>query len=150
MARSHGEDLEGDSWITHHNGVSEGWPLVVKRIVDFVVALVVVIAILPVMLVVALLIKISSPGPVLFAQKRVGHNKRKFTMYKFRTMVIDAEKQMEQLQHLNEVSGPVFKIKNDPRIIPIGRFLRKTSLDELPQLFSVLKGDMSLVAFLRE
>jgi len=145
MAHSHAEDLEGDSWITHHNGVSEGWPLVVKRIVDFVVALVVVVAILPVMLVVALLIRISSPGPVLFAQKRVGHNKRKFTMYKFRTMVIDAEKQMEQLQHLNEVSGPVFKIKNDPRITPIGRLLRKTSLDELPQLFSVLKGDMSLV-----
>ena len=145
MARSHAEDLEGDSWITHHNGVSEGWPLVIKRIVDFAVALVAVIAILPVMLLVALVIRLTSPGPVLFAQKRVGHNKRKFTMYKFRTMVVDAEQQMEQLEHLNEVSGPVFKIKNDPRITPIGKFLRKTSLDEVPQLFSVLKGDMSLV-----
>jgi len=145
MTRSHAEDLEGDSWITHHNGVSEGWPLVAKRVVDFVVALVAVIVILPVMLLVALVIKRTSPGPVLFAQKRVGHNKRKFTMYKFRTMVVDAEKQMEQLQHLNEVSGPVFKIKNDPRVTPIGKFLRKTSLDEVPQLFSVLRGDMSLV-----
>jgi exopolysaccharide biosynthesis polyprenyl glycosylphosphotransferase len=145
MARSHAEDLEGDSWITHHNGVSEGWPLIVKRIVDFAVALMAVIVVLPVMLLVALVIKMTSPGPVLFAQKRVGHNKRKFTMFKFRTMVVDAEQQMEQLQHLNEVSGPVFKIKNDPRITPIGKFLRKTSLDEVPQLFSVLKGDMSLV-----
>jgi exopolysaccharide biosynthesis polyprenyl glycosylphosphotransferase len=119
--------------------------LIVKRIVDFAVALVAVVAILPVMLLVALVIKLTSPGPVLFAQKRVGHNKRKFTMFKFRTMVVDAERQMEQLQHLNEVSGPVFKIKNDPRITPIGKFLRKTSLDEVPQLFSVLKGDMSLV-----
>jgi exopolysaccharide biosynthesis polyprenyl glycosylphosphotransferase len=145
MARSHVEDLEGDSWITHHSGVSEGWPLVIKRIVDFVVALMAVIAILPVMLLVAIVIRVTSPGPVFFAQKRVGHNKRKFTMYKFRTMVVGAEQQMEQLQHLNEVSGPVFKIKNDPRITPIGKFLRKTSLDEVPQLFSVLKGDMSLV-----
>jgi exopolysaccharide biosynthesis polyprenyl glycosylphosphotransferase len=119
--------------------------LVIKRIVDFAVALVAVIAILPIMLLVAIVIRITSTGPVFFAQKRVGHNKRKFTMYKFRTMVVDAEQQMEQLEHLNEVSGPVFKIKNDPRITPIGRFLRKTSLDELPQLFSVLKGDMSLV-----
>jgi exopolysaccharide biosynthesis polyprenyl glycosylphosphotransferase len=145
LAHSRAEMLEGDSWITHSTGVSEGWPLVLKRILDFVVALVTVVIIFPVMLVVAMLIKFTSPGPVLFPQKRVGHNKRKFTMYKFRTMVVDAEKQMEQLQHLNEVSGPVFKIKDDPRITPIGKFLRKTSIDELPQLFSVLKGDMSLV-----
>jgi exopolysaccharide biosynthesis polyprenyl glycosylphosphotransferase len=118
---------------------------VLKRILDFSVALITVIIVFPVMMLVALLIKIASPGPILFPQKRVGHNKRKFTMYKFRTMVVDAEKQMEQLQHLNEVSGPVFKIKDDPRITPIGKFLRKTSIDELPQLFSVLKGDMSLV-----
>ncbi len=145
LAHSRAEELEGDSWITHSTGVSEGWPLVLKRILDFSVALLTVIIVFPVMLLVALLIKIASPGPILFPQKRVGHNKRKFTMYKFRTMVVDAEKQMEQLQHLNEVSGPVFKIKDDPRITPIGKFLRKTSIDELPQLFSVLKGDMSLV-----
>ena len=81
----------------------------------------------------------------MFVQSRVGQNKRKFRMYKLRTMVVDAEKQMRGLEHLNEVSGPVFKIKNDPRITPVGRFLRKASIDELPQLFNVLKGDMSLV-----
>jgi exopolysaccharide biosynthesis polyprenyl glycosylphosphotransferase len=145
LAQSHAEELEGDSWITHYTGVSEGWPLVVKRIVDFAVALVAIIAVAPVMLLAALLIRLTSSGPILFAQKRVGHNKRKFMMYKFRTMVADAEKQMEQLQHLNEASGPVFKIKHDPRITPIGKLLRKTSIDELPQLFNVLKGDMSLV-----
>ena len=99
----------------------------------------------PVLLVVAILIKLASPGPVLFIQKRLGLNKRHFNVYKFRTMVVDAEKRMREIEHLNEVSGPVFKIKNDPRITPIGRFLRKTSIDELPQLFNVLKGDMSLV-----
>src|SRR5580700_9809763 len=145
LAHARAEELEGDSWITHSTGLSEGWPLVVKRIVDFSVALVAIIAIFPVMLLAALLIKVTSAGPILFAQKRVGHNKRKFMMYKFRTMVVDAEKQIDGLQHLNEVSGPVFKIKHDPRITPIGRLLRKTSIDELPQLFNVLKGDMSLV-----
>jgi exopolysaccharide biosynthesis polyprenyl glycosylphosphotransferase len=145
LAHARAEELEGDSWITHSTGLSEGWPLVVKRIVDFSVALVAIIAIFPVMLLAALLIKVTSAGPILFAQKRVGHNKRKFMMYKFRTMVVDAEKQMDRLQHLNEVSGPVFKIKHDPRVTPIGRLLRKTSIDELPQLFNVLKGDMSLV-----
>jgi exopolysaccharide biosynthesis polyprenyl glycosylphosphotransferase len=144
-ARSRAEAVEGDSWITHYTGVSEGWPLVVKRMVDFLVALITLILVFPVMLLAALLIKCTSCGPVFFAQKRVGHNKREFMIYKFRTMVVDAEKKMEHLQHLNEVSGPVFKIKHDPRITPIGRFLRKTSIDELPQLFNVLKGDMSLV-----
>ena len=145
MARSRAEELEGDSWITHYTGVSEGWPLIVKRMVDFTVALVTLIAVFPVMLLTAFLIKLTSPGPIFFVQKRVGHNKREFTIYKYRTMIVDAEKEMAGLQHLNEVSGPVFKIKHDPRITPIGRFLRKTSIDELPQLFNVLKGDMSLV-----
>lgn len=145
MARSRAEELEGDSWITHYTGVSEGWPLVVKRMVDFTIALITLLVVFPVMLLAALSIKLTSRGPIFFAQKRVGHNKREFMIYKFRTMVVDAEKEMERLQHLNEVSGPVFKIKRDPRITPIGRFLRKTSIDELPQLFNVLKGDMSLV-----
>jgi lipopolysaccharide/colanic/teichoic acid biosynthesis glycosyltransferase len=99
----------------------------------------------PVLAIVAILIRLTSPGPVLFVQKRLGLNKRHFNVYKFRTMVVDAEKRMLEIEHLNEVSGPVFKIKNDPRITPIGRFLRKTSIDELPQLFNVLIGDMSLV-----
>jgi lipopolysaccharide/colanic/teichoic acid biosynthesis glycosyltransferase len=93
----------------------------------------------------AILIKLTSPGPVLFVQKRIGLNKRVFEILKFRTMVMDAENKLAQLEHLNEVSGPVFKIKHDPRLTLLGKFLRKTSIDELPQFFNVLKGDMSLV-----
>lgn len=92
-----------------------------------------------------ILIKLDSPGPVFFIQKRVGYNKRLFKAYKFRTMIKGAEKQQSKLEQLNEMSGPVFKIKNDPRITKIGRIMRKTSIDELPQLFNVLKGDMSLI-----
>lgn len=123
----------------------EGWQLVLKRVVDFVVSSILLILLSPLLLTVALLIKLTSPGPIFFAQTRIGRNKRHFTMYKFRTMVPTAESIQKKLEHLNEMSGPVFKIKNDPRITPIGRFLRRTSIDELPQLFNVLKGDMSLV-----
>ena len=147
IARSSAEVLEGegDPLITHSTGSVEEWPIVAKRILDFTISSVVISLLSPVLLVVALLIKLASPGPVLFIQRRLGRNKRHFNVYKFRTMVVDAEKRMREVEHLNEVSGPVFKIKNDPRITPIGRFLRKTSIDELPQLFNVLKGDMSLV-----
>src|SRR5262249_11463666 len=103
------------------------------------------IALAPALAAIALLVKLTSEGPILFQQERLGLNKRRFVMYKFRSMVPDAEKLMAGLQALNEARGPVFKIKNDPRITPIGRFLRRTSLDELPQLFNVLRGDMSLV-----
>lgn len=137
--------IEDDSVITHNTVRLEGWPVVIKRTVDIVVSASMSIMLLPVFLLTALLIKITSPGPVFFVQKRLGLNKRHFGIYKFRTMVVDAEKKMKEIEHLNEVSGPVFKIKNDPRITPIGKFLRKTSIDELPQLFNVLKGDMSLV-----
>jgi exopolysaccharide biosynthesis polyprenyl glycosylphosphotransferase len=145
LARATAEELEGHPFITHYTGTIEGWPVVVKRALDFCLALVALLIVSPVMLLAAALIKIASPGPIFFAQKRIGRNKRKFTIYKFRTMAVDAENKMRQLEHLNEVSGPVFKIKDDPRITPVGRFLRKTSIDELPQLFNVLKGDMSLV-----
>jgi exopolysaccharide biosynthesis polyprenyl glycosylphosphotransferase len=145
LGHARAEELEGDSWITHYVGICEGWPLVLKRILDFGVALVALIVLSPFMLLAALLIKINSPGPILFKQERVGQNKRKFTIYKFRSMIIDAEKKMQHIEHLNEVSGPAFKIKLDPRITPIGKLLRKTSIDELPQLVNVLKGDMSLV-----
>lgn len=147
LKRAHvrAEELEGDLWITHNAGIYEGWPLVMKRALDFSVALVALIILWPVMLLVALLIKITSPGPILFKQGRVGQNKRRFNIHKFRTMVVDAEEKMKEVEHLNEVSGPVFKIKHDPRITSIGRFLRKTSIDELPQLINVIKGDMSLV-----
>jgi exopolysaccharide biosynthesis polyprenyl glycosylphosphotransferase len=144
-ARSRTEDFEGDSVVTHYTGALVGWPMVIKRIFDFVVSLVLIILLAPALLITAILVKLTSPGPVLFFQKRLGLNKRRFSICKFRTMVPDAEKRMNEIEHLNEVSGPVFKIKNDPRITPVGRFLRKTSIDELPQLFNVLKGDMSLV-----
>ncbi len=87
----------------------------------------------------------SGPGPIVFTQRRFGYNRRQFHMYKFRTMVADAEQQQASLESQNEAAGPVFKIRRAPRITPIGRILRKTSIDELPQLFNVLKGDMSLV-----
>jgi lipopolysaccharide/colanic/teichoic acid biosynthesis glycosyltransferase len=93
----------------------------------------------------ACLIKLTSRGPVFFLQERIGTNKRRFSICKFRTMVVGAESMMSQLEPQNEVSGPVFKIKDDPRITRLGKFLRRTSIDELPQLFNVLKGDMSLV-----
>jgi exopolysaccharide biosynthesis polyprenyl glycosylphosphotransferase len=145
IAHSFAEELEGDALITHSTGRVEGWPVFAKRVLDLAISATVIILFSPVLLAVAILIKILSPGPVFFIQKRLGLNKRHFKVYKFRTMVTDAEKRIGEIEHLNEVSGPVFKIKNDPRVTPLGRFLRKTSLDELPQLFNVLRGDMSLV-----
>jgi exopolysaccharide biosynthesis polyprenyl glycosylphosphotransferase len=139
------EELEGDSWITHYAGICEGWPSIMKRLFDFSLALVILIVTSPVMLVTMLLIKLTSPGPVLFKQERIGQNKRKFIIYKFRSMIVGAEEKMKSIEYLNEVSGPVFKIKRDPRVTTVGVFLRKTSIDELPQLINVLKGDMSLV-----
>lgn len=123
----------------------EGWPHVAKRTLDFTVSLLAMIALAPIFLLTALLVKLTSPGPVLFVQERVGLNKRRFRLYKFRTMVADAESRMAEIEHLNEAQGPVFKIRNDPRMTRVGKFLRKVSLDELPQFFNVLKGDMSLV-----
>jgi exopolysaccharide biosynthesis polyprenyl glycosylphosphotransferase len=116
-----------------------------KRGVDVVLGSAFFLSTLPVMLVAAIAIKLTSHGPALFAQDRVGYNKRIFRMYKFRTMVIDAEREQERLEARNEMDGPVFKIQNDPRITRVGRWLRKTSLDELPQLYNVIRGDMSLV-----
>jgi exopolysaccharide biosynthesis polyprenyl glycosylphosphotransferase len=116
-----------------------------KRILDTAIALTVLAITFPVLLVVAILIKLTSPGPVFFVQNRVGMNQRQFKLYKFRSMVVDAEARKAELVHLNERDGPAFKIENDPRITRIGRFLRKTSIDELPQLFNVLSGEMSLV-----
>lgn len=120
-------------------------PAVIKRLIDFLVSLVVLIVLSPVFLIVGVLVKFTSEGPVFFRQTRVGLNKRMFKMYKFRTMVVDAEKLQDRLLSMNEMTGPVFKIKQDPRVTPLGRILRSTSIDELPQLFNVLKGEMSLV-----
>jgi exopolysaccharide biosynthesis polyprenyl glycosylphosphotransferase len=145
MARSRAEEFEGSALITLYTGTPDGWPMIMKRLIDFTVSLAVLLLLAPLFVVVAILIKAGSEGPVFFVQKRMGLNKRKFSLFKFRTMVPDAEAKLAALEHLNEVSGPVFKIKDDPRITAVGKFLRKTSIDELPQLINVLKGEMSLV-----
>lgn len=145
IARSQTALLDGIPHIMAKSSGIEGWSLVMKRALDIIISLILLILLAPLFLVVAVLIKFTSPGPVFFAQKRVGLNKRQFTMYKFRSMVPRAENIQETLLHLNEMTGPVFKIRNDPRVTPIGRMLRKTSIDELPQLVNVFKGDMSLV-----
>lgn len=119
--------------------------LLVKRAIDVLGAIAGLTLLAPLMLVIAAAIKLTSPGPAIFVQERFGFHKRLFRMYKYRTMVPGAEQMQMQLEPENEVPGPVFKIRNDPRIIALGRILRKTSLDELPQLFNVLRGDMSLV-----
>jgi exopolysaccharide biosynthesis polyprenyl glycosylphosphotransferase len=119
--------------------------LFAKRAIDVVVSVSLLVIALPVILAIAAAIKVSSGGAVLFRQTRCGLNGRIFTLYKFRTMVEGAEERRRELQHLNEMNGPVFKVRADPRVTVFGRFLRKFSLDELPQLWNVLRGDMSLV-----
>lgn len=120
--------------------------LTLKRLMDIIGASIGLIIASPIMLIVAILIKLEDPkGPIFFSQVRNGAYPKTFKMYKFRSMYIDAEERLQELMHLNEQSGPAFKIKDDPRITKVGKFIRKTSLDELPQLFNVLKGDMSLV-----
>ncbi|MCB0333709.1 MAG: sugar transferase, partial [Bdellovibrionales bacterium] len=121
------------------------WELSLKRVFDFAVAFLALVVLSPFLLLIALIVKSTSPGPVLFVQKRVGQNGRLFNLYKFRSMVQDAESQLADLQEYNEMSGPVFKMDSDPRVTPFGKFLRRFSLDELPQLWNVLLGDMSLV-----
>ncbi|MCB0339702.1 MAG: exopolysaccharide biosynthesis polyprenyl glycosylphosphotransferase, partial [Bdellovibrionales bacterium] len=131
--------------IHYHTPPGDHWELALKRGLDIVLSLVFMVLLLPVFIVVAVAVRISSSGPILFKQKRVGLNGRLFSLYKFRSMYSDAEERLEDLKAHNEMSGPVFKMKNDPRITPVGRLLRRFSLDELPQLWNVLRGDMSLV-----
>jgi exopolysaccharide biosynthesis polyprenyl glycosylphosphotransferase len=145
VARTYVDDLQGIPVMTIQSGPTDGWQLVMKRLIDLAGSAVLLLALAPLFAIVALLIKLDSPGPVLFAQERVGLNKRRFKILKFRTMVVEADKQQETLEHLNEAEGPVFKIKNDPRITRIGVFLRRFSIDELPQLINVFRGEMSLV-----
>lgn len=116
-----------------------------KRLLDLICSLLGIIVLSPVLLIVAILIKLESKGPIVFSQKRVGLNGNEFKMYKFRSMAENAEELKEKLTKQNEMSGPMFKMKDDPRVTKVGRFIRKTSIDELPQLINVLKGDMSLV-----
>lgn len=139
------DEIEGQPVLTMYTGEPEALGLVVKRAIDILASTVGLVLLSPVFLVVALLIKLDSPGPVFFAQERVGYNRRRFPAYKFRTMVYGAEKMQAALEPLNEAQGPVFKIANDPRVTRLGKWLRRLSIDEFPQLLNVLKGEMSLV-----
>lgn len=139
------DELYGIPMLVYHSTPPASWQLVAKQLIDYFGALILLILSLPLFIIVSVLIKLTSPGPVLFKQLRCGLNGKPFVMYKFRSMITDAEQRKHELEMLNEMSGPVFKLTNDPRVTPIGRFLRKFSLDELPQLINVLKGEMSLV-----
>jgi len=119
--------------------------LMVKRGIDIIGATLAVVVLSPLLAITAIAVKATSPGPVFFIQPRYGYNRRRFPMFKFRTMVNDAEQRMKDIEHLNEAAGPIFKIRKDPRLTKIGGFLRASSIDELPQLFNVLLGHMSLV-----
>jgi exopolysaccharide biosynthesis polyprenyl glycosylphosphotransferase len=146
IARVTVDDFHGKPLLVFRTTPELSWQLMCKRLVDVVGAAVGLAVVGPlVMLPAALAIKLTSPGPILFRQKRSGLHGRLFTMYKFRSMVDNAEMLRAELEAFNEMSGPVFKMATDPRITPVGAFLRKTSIDELPQLWNVLKGDMSLV-----
>jgi exopolysaccharide biosynthesis polyprenyl glycosylphosphotransferase len=123
----------------------KGWNLAVKRALDVALIILTAPLLLPLTLMLMLLIRLDSPGPALFRQQRVGKHGKLFTCYKFRTMVIDAEARKAELVALNEADGPLFKIRRDPRVTRVGRLLRRSSLDELPQLWNVLSGEMSLV-----
>lgn len=138
---SHGGELV----VTVSNTLADERELILKRFLDVSVSLAALIVVSPLLVLVWVLIRLTSPGPSLFVQERVGLNKRLFKFYKFRTMVENAVALQPDLECRNETKGATFKIKNDPRITPLGRILRKTSIDELPQLVNVLKGDMSLV-----
>ena len=116
-----------------------------KRLLDFVIGAVVLAATLPIWLAIVIAIKIDSPGPVIFMQERVGLRGRHFRFYKFRSMTDGADRMKAEMRHLSDVDGPVFKVRGDPRVTKIGRLLRRTSLDELPQLINILRGEMSLV-----
>ena len=138
-------EIAEENFLTFTNIPHNPYQLAIKKVMDVVISLIVIIAFSPVFILIALLVKIDSPGPVIFRQARVGLRGRQFDLYKFRTMVANAEQIKNQLNEKNEVDGPVFKIKDDPRVTRIGKFLRRSGLDELPQLFNVLKGEMSLI-----
>ena len=145
IARWQVDELNGIPVVTIRSGPPDGWQLLTKRLIDLCGSVVLVVALAPIFALVAMCIKLDSPGPVFFRQQRVGLNKRRFRLFKFRTMTEGADRQQLLLERLNEADGPVFKIKDDPRITRVGKFLRRFSIDELPQLLNVLQGEMSLV-----
>lgn len=145
IAKQDIDDFFGAPVIVFRSSPKFSSATVIKRILDIVISLILFLLTLPLFIIIAIAIKIESPGPVIFAQKRGGLNGRIFTLYKFRSMASDAEQRKQELERFNEMSGPVFKLADDPRATKIGRFLRRFSLDELPQLINIIKGNMSLV-----
>jgi exopolysaccharide biosynthesis polyprenyl glycosylphosphotransferase len=147
ISRTSFDELLGQPLLIFRTTPEASWQSLAKQLLDFFGAslLLVLLIVIPVIPLIALAIILTSPGPILFRQKRSGINGTPFMIYKFRTMGTNAEQFKHELEAMNEMSGPVFKVTNDPRITPIGKFLRKYSLDELPQLFNVLRGEMSLV-----
>ncbi len=145
IAKTHLEELDGLPLLTFTTTPKNELLLLLRRIFDFVGSLILILTLSPVFLLITLGIRLDSPGPAVYRQVRCGLNGRRFTFYKFRSMVQEAEVRKGDLLAYNIMAGPVFKMKNDPRVTRLGRFLRKTSLDELPQLFNVLRGDMSFV-----
>lgn len=139
------EELAGTPMLSFRSAPAHPVQLAAKRLFDIAVSFSALVLGMPVFAALAIAVKLSSKGPVFFGQRRSGLNGREFTMWKFRSMVVDAEQRLDALKSLNEVDGPVFKMANDPRVTRIGRFIRKTSLDELPQFWNVLVGEMSIV-----
>ncbi len=138
-------NIGDEKFLTFINIPYNSYALAIKKIMDLNISIFLILCLSPVLLVITLLIKLTSPGPIIYKQVRVGLRGRQFNLYKFRTMIINADALKKDLEAENEMDGPVFKIKDDPRVTKIGRFLRKTGLDELPQLFNILKGEMSLI-----
>jgi len=145
IAKTHLEELDGLPLLTFTTTPKNELLLFLRRIFDLFGSLILLVIFSPVFLLITLLIRLESPGPIIYRQVRCGLNGRRFTFYKFRSMVQGAHAMQEELAAFNVMSGPVFKMKKDPRVTRVGRFLRKTSLDELPQLINVLRGDMSFV-----
>ena len=145
ISRTSLDDLHGRPVLVFRSTPETSWQGICKHLIDAIGSLALLFLTLPLMGLIALAIRVTSPGPALFRQERCGRNGRPFTMLKFRSMVSNAEQRQHEIAALNEMGGPVFKVSNDPRITRVGAFLRKYSLDELPQLFNVLRGEMSLV-----
>ena len=145
IARTTVDDFQGVPLLVFQTTPAPSLQSLTKQMIDYIAAFTMILILSPLLLICALSVKLTSQGPIMFRQKRSGINGRPFTMFKFRSMNTNAEQRKHELEAMNEMSGPVFKVSSDPRITPIGRILRKYSLDELPQLINVLQGSMSLV-----
>ena len=145
LAQLEQSEFAGIPMISFQTSIAKEWQIFAKRLIDIGLSLIALILLLPVFIFTTIMIKATSKGPILFRQVRSGKNGRRFTLYKFRSMVVGAEMRKRALTHRNEMQGPVFKMQRDPRVTPFGRFMRKFSIDELPQLYNVIKGDLSLV-----